>query len=295
MRFLLLSLLWFSTTYAGWEKVVYPLTTDPIDVIIPCAPKDLRTLDFCIDGIKKYGANLGRILVISKNPLTNKAEWFDEAKFPFTKEMLALELFQGDRQAAQDFLDHPNTRIGWIYQQLLKLYAPFVIPDLSPNVLVLDADVIFVRPISFLGPCGEPLFASSCEQIQEYFEHAARLLPGFQQALTNRSGVAHHMLFQKSVLTDLLEQMRQYHNTEPWKGILHCISLKNIYSSSFSEYEIYFNFAFLKTDQSILRPLKWTNVSSPSLFMAYGNQTWDFVTSHSWSIVHPYNIQDHKR
>ena len=46
-------------------------------------------------------------------------------------------MFHGDAEKAREFLASPVTRIGWIYQQLLKLYAPFVIPGISSNVLVL--------------------------------------------------------------------------------------------------------------------------------------------------------------
>lgn len=291
MKFLILSFLIVSFLHGDWQKVVYPLTTEPIDVVIPCCPKDVETLDLCIDKIKEYGANLRRVIVVSKGRLTNKAEWFSEEKFPFSKEMLALEIFRGDRLAAEEFLGSSQTRIGWIYQQFLKLYAPFVIEGLSSNVLILDADAIFIRPVTFLSEKGEPLFSFSKEITQEYLDHASRLLPDFKKVHAGKSGVAHHMLFQRPILEDLFEMIQKHHGVEAWRAIARCISLNDVYNSSMSEYEIYFNFAFLRTNQAILRPLKCMNVISYGLFKVYAKHNWDLITSHSWSRDCPFYLQ----
>lgn len=85
MRFLLAMFL-FSLFRV--EAVAYPLTNAPIDVVIPCHPKDVPILDMCIDGIRKNGENIGKVYVISKDRLTDKAEWVDESIFPFTKLMI---------------------------------------------------------------------------------------------------------------------------------------------------------------------------------------------------------------
>jgi hypothetical protein len=283
MRFLLFSFLFISLLHAQLEKVTYPLTTDPIDVVIPCTSKDLETLELCIEGIKQYGRNVRRIIVVSKERLSEQAEWFDEAQFPFNKKDIALELFRGDRESAQDFLDNPRTRIGWIYQQLLKFYAPFVIPDISPNVLILDSDVIFIKPTSFLSERGDPLFDTAREYTREYFDHAARLIPGFKRVYPGKSGVTHHMLFQRAILEDLLSTLRRIHHTDPWKAIIHCIDLGVLYGSSLSEYEIYFNFTCLRTDQVTLRPLRSLNIREMRLFRIYSKHHYDFLTCHSWS------------
>eukprot|EP01067_Filipodium_phascolosomae_P008957 Filipodium_phascolosomae@DN7874_c0_g1_i1.p1 len=39
---------------------------------------------------------------------------------------------------------------GWAYQQLVKLYAPVYVPNILPNVLVMDADVVWTQPVAFL-------------------------------------------------------------------------------------------------------------------------------------------------
>ncbi|MDE3045936.1 MAG: hypothetical protein KGJ02_04760 [Verrucomicrobiota bacterium] len=263
----------------------FPLTNDPIDIVIPCAPKDVSTLNRCIHSIRKYGQHINRIIVLSSTFLTPNAEWFDEAKFPFSKADLALEIFHGDADAANAFLTTPKSRIGWIYQQFLKLYASFVIPDISPNVLVLDADVIFLKPISFMTETGEPLFTPSREYYQPYFEHAESLLPGLHRVNEQYSGIAHHMLFQKPILEDLFKQISFTHQTEPWKAICRAVDLDKVRFACMSEYEIYFNFALLRTPQAHIRELKWANITSLKERKKYQKKGYTYVAYHEWSRI----------
>src|SRR5262245_56971712 len=88
-----------------------------IDVVIPCVEKDLETLDLCIAGIKKFGMDIGRVIIVSDKKLTDQAEWFDEKLFPFDKWQMAEEIF-GDKEAGDRFVAKPKSRIGWLYQQL---------------------------------------------------------------------------------------------------------------------------------------------------------------------------------
>jgi hypothetical protein len=43
------------------EKIVYNLTQEPIDVVIPCTKNDLSTLEICIKGIRDNGKRVNRI------------------------------------------------------------------------------------------------------------------------------------------------------------------------------------------------------------------------------------------
>ena len=55
--------------------------------MIPVCQKDLRTLDYAIDGIREYGRGIRRIIIVSDKPYTDKAEWFDEEHTIFKKKM----------------------------------------------------------------------------------------------------------------------------------------------------------------------------------------------------------------
>lgn len=263
-------------------KTTYSFSTEPIDVVIPCIRKDLPTLERCIEGIKKNGKNIRRIIVLSPEPLTQSAEWFDENLFPFSKRDLAVEIFHGDERRADEYLRTPGSRMSWIFQQLLKFYTPFVIPDISSNVLILDADVIFLNATAFQNEQGGPRFIPAHEYERAYFEHAARLLPWIKRVNASHSGIAHHMLFQRPILEDLFSQIKLQHNTEPWKAICRCINPAELPRSCMSEYEIYFNFAFLRTHQATLNHAKWTMVPNLHNILYYQRIGQAFVACPEW-------------
>jgi hypothetical protein len=282
-RLLCCSLLVFLSFFADGicEKIQYFLSLEPIDVVIPCAAKDVETLDLCISGIKKNGRNIRNIFVISPERLTYNAGWFDEKNYPFTQFDIALEIFQ-DESAAWAYLASPQSRIGWIYQQLLKLYAPLIIPNISSNVLVLDADTIFLNPVSFQGPSGEGLYNPGWEYTYTYFEHAQRLIPWFRKIFANFSGISHHMLFQRPVIDDLFSTIESYHQVEPWKALCRCISQKDIFVA-LSEFEIYFNFVFARSDQMRVRQLRWENITSLKAIHKYRKAGYHYVSCHHYA------------
>ena len=253
----------------NYGKKQYPLTRDPIDVIIPCIEKDKDTLDACIRGIRKNGTNINRIFVISPYPITTEAEWFDEKHYPFNKMDIARIIYGSDEEA----LRHQNEwdRIGWILQQLLKLYAPLVIPGISPNVLALDADTIFLNPVTFLNASNGALFCTAGEWHSPYFIHGAKLLPGFTRIQPSHSGITHHMLFQKSILEDFWNTIESIHHLPGWEAYCRCIERETLYYAPCSEYELYFNYALAHTDQVEIRPLKWDNISYLSQIKNYQN------------------------
>lgn len=287
IRGLLLALVSIFTPYLvgvelPFEKVTYHFSKEPLDVVIPSTEKDIPILEACIASVYRHIKGVSRVIVVSKKHLTNHAEWFDETLYPFSKEQIALEVFGGDHEKASLFLTSPKSRIGWIYQQFLKFYAPFVIPGISSNVLIVDSDIVFLRNISFTNDQGGALFTCASEHHLPYFEHMQRLIPWMHRVYPNISGVAHHMLFQRPILEDLFYEISSRHGVEPWKAICRCIDEKEAYGSSFSEYEIYSNFAVLRTNQVSFRNLKWENKGSLEKLSQYKKLGYVYMASHSW-------------
>lgn len=281
MKKLLLCILFiFSCAYSQCET--YNLFPDPVDVIIPSTEKDLYTLDLCIEGIRKNCHQVRRIIVISNARLTDKAEWFDEKLFPFTKEEVAYYLVGCDEAKAKEYLSVPNPRVGWYLQQLIKLYALDVIPGISSNVVHLDSDTIFLNPVEFIDSHNGGLYNPGTEYHLSYFEHMNRLLPGLARVYPEHSGISHHMLLQRSILNDLFESVESYQNMELWKAYCLCVDQKDLFLSGAASDEVYFNFAFSRTDQVHLRFLKWDNVPSLDNIQDYVNQGYHYISCHSW-------------
>lgn len=259
------------------EKTVFSLSNHPIDVVIPSVEKDLLTLDLCIQGIRKNGMNIRRIIVVSKRQFTHEAEWFNEANYPFSFQDVALALAKDDPKLIQD-----GGRVGWYYQQLLKLYAPLVIPGISPNVLILDSDAIFLNPVSFLNENNGGMYNHGIEYHAPYFQHAARLIPGFHKEFERYSGISHHMIFQKPIIEALLEEVERHHGGPFWHIFCRLVSPTDIFAGA-SEYEIYFNYVFARTNQVSLRPLKWRNIHRLSDIDRCRKKRLHYVCLHSYS------------
>ncbi len=258
----------------------YQLTNDPIDIVIPCCGKDIEVLDLCIEGAKENVANFRRIIVVSAEKYTDNAEWFDENDYPFSLRDVAHELIDNDNKA-EKYLKYGG-RVGWYFQQLLKLYAHLVIPGLSANVLILDADTIFLKPVSFLNEQNGGLYATASSMHPPYFKHMKKLIPDFGPVYENVSGIAHHMLFQKAIILDLLQTIEGIHQIEAWKILCRLVDNKSLYYSGFSEYEIYFNFVFSQTDQIEIRPLNFRDIARLKDIPYWKKQGYDFVSCHSY-------------
>lgn len=261
----------------------FNLTQESIDVVIPCTEKDLDTLEMCIEGIKNNCSQIRRIIVVSASKLTDNAEWFNEVNFPFKKYDVALEMFKGDKSEAENYISKSGSRVGWYYQQLLKFYAPFVVPEISSNVLILDSDTVFLNPVEFLNSSNGGLFNPGFEYHIPYFEHINKLMMGnLIKWSLEYSGISHHMFFQKPILNELFEQVENINKKEFWRAFCCCVDKGQVNESGASEYEIYFNFALQSTNQVEIRLLKWANLDNLHDIPLYKEKGYHYVSCHTY-------------
>lgn len=227
------------------------------DVVVPVGPKDLSTIQACVQGLQQNIAEKRSIFLVTSPSLLPRE--FDHVKildektlFPFTKETIAA-LFQG------------NQRSSWYFQQLLKLYSVLVIPGILPRVLIVDADTIFLRPTTFLTTDNQMQLNVGREYHLPYFEHMSTLVPGLGRTFQQFSGITHHMLFDREIVKDLFHKVETRHEKPFWEVFCRSVDPKNISGSGASEYELYFNFALrFHPEKVILRPLRWENVKTLS-------------------------------
>jgi hypothetical protein len=134
-------------------------------------------------------------------------------------------------------------RGNWYLQQLIKLYALFVIPGISDRILIVDADTFFIKPTEFIDNDDKILLNYGFEYNEPYFKHMTKLHNSLHRFDSNRSGVVHHMLFDKKILKELFDLVEDYHKKAFWVAFLDCVGLsKDEAFSGASEYEIYFNY-----------------------------------------------------
>jgi hypothetical protein len=277
--------LFFIIGLFSWHTIsdskLYDLNNDPIDVVMPCHEKDIPTLNECIDGVRKNVVNVGRVIVVSERKLTDQAEWVPESDYPFNKKSIAVEIF-GNTHQAEQCLKNPKNRMGWIFKQITNFYHMRVIPGLSSNVLVIDCDTIFLRPIEFIDKKTlGGLYCPGTENHIPYFEHGKRIIPEFKKIFPQYSGISHHMLFQKTILDDMLNTIEKHGSAECWKVFCRAIDLAHVWGSPSADYELYFNFAFERTNQVKLRSLKWKNTSDINT-KKYYQRGFDFYSCHHY-------------
>ncbi len=250
------------------------------DVIIPCHSKDYQTLELCIKGIRDNCIGANRIFVVSNKKITDNAEWVPENKYPFSYR----DVYEILKSLTTEFTLGAQKRVGWYYQQLLKFYAPCVIPDLSESFLIVDADTVFLNPTKFINSKGFALYNTSGEYHIPYFEHAKRFLPSFRKVFEEYSGVCHHMLLQKAVLLDLFNEVETFHQIPFWQAFYSLVDKKDLDGGAgASEYEIYFNFIFSHGYKVKIRKLKWTNINSIKLINYYKSLNYNYVSCHAHS------------
>jgi len=233
------------------------------DVVIPYCEKDEYTIYSCIDSLKNI-SEINNIYVVSSKEFTYKnIRWVNEDIFPFKK---------GDitRLNSSILLE----RAGWYYQQLIKLHS-FLIPNIADSFLILDSDVIFLRDVNFFEN-NKFKYNYSHEYTLPYFECMYRLNNFFTKS-TDISGICHHMIFEKKILDEIFDLIKQP-GEEVYETIIKAVTHKEI---GFSEYELYFNYIFKKYPEFYtIRHLNYADVTDYKLYLQ--NNNYDYIANHAW-------------
>jgi hypothetical protein len=235
------------------------------DIVIPVGPNDLNVIKHNLE-YKKNIIGYRNIYLISCDDslFIEDCITIKEDIFPFT--IKTLENMFGK-----------NTRNGWYLQQLLKLYAGNIIPDILNKYLVIDADTCFLKPLHFLTD-GKCIYTGGVEYHRPYFEHMSRLHPSLKKTL-KLSGIAHHMLFETDMVNKLFIMIEDYHKTPFWKVFLNQVDKTHYSRSGASEYELYLTYMHLYHPQKIIiRQLRWINSNKYDLIT--NNQNLDFIGMH---------------
>lgn len=240
-----------------------------MDAVICCHPMDFETLPMCVRGVCNNIDNINTIYIISKeDPFIEGTTWVSESQFPFGYSDIA-----------------PYTtpdRVGWYLQQLLKLYAFFVIP-ISVGVII-DADTIFLNPTSFKKE-GKWCYAHGTEYHVPYFQHMNRLHTSFSR-FVNVSGICHHMVMERVRLEEIFSLVESTHQKPFWRVFMDLtITPTNNLAvpSGASEYELYFHYIFqFHKDEYVLRPLNWKNSGHPEYMEKDKTEGWNYVSYHAY-------------
>ena len=133
----------------------------------------------------------------------------------------------------------PPTRVGWYYQQFLKM-AWALRADSSEWYLVWDSDTFPLRPIEAFGESGLPFFSTRKEFNPVYFETIKRLL-GIEK-IASRSFIAEYMTINRDMMRSLIaeiEAKNEIAGESFWEKITSAALSSSDPYRAFSEYETY--------------------------------------------------------
>ncbi len=204
-----------------------------LDVLIPAIEKDLGTLPFVIDAVKKNVKHpIGDILIVAPRRkkiielcMKKGCKFIDEdTVLPITKKDINYRSKKWDRS-------------GWLFQQLLKLSGDTLCA--SDHYLVIDADTVLIRPHIFRTGHKTVFYCRNWSQ-DEYFKTYKKLLRS--KVSSPSSFVTHYMLFEKSKLVQLKKAIESEHHTRWYSAILRNIDKSKQFA--FSEFETYGNFLY---------------------------------------------------
>lgn len=242
------------------KSILYNAHQNEFDVVIPVGPNDVPVIHKQIDHTRRNVVGYRHIYLISCDPTLkiSGCRTIPETLFPFN--MATVSAHHGKL-----------ARNGWYLQQLLKLYAGRVIPEILPRYLVIDADTFFMKPTHFVQN-NKCLYAHGNEFHPPYFEHMKRLDSDLTKVVS-MSGIAHHMMFETKYVNELFQRIESKHNDAFYNIFLSKVT--DLEGSGASEYEMYFNYMLrCHKDDVIVRPLRWKNSATLESDLDYISVHW---------------------
>ena len=260
--------------------------SDKFDIVIPVGPCDINQFKQQLEYTRRNVIGYRRIYLVCFDPsllgfINDPAVVVvSDDIFPFTKNDVAHIHGNFERNA-------------WYLQQLLKLYAGLVLPDILDRYLVIDCDTYFLRQTLFVSETsGKSLYNTGTENHEPYFEHMGRLHVSLTRQFPQYSGICHHMMFETRFVRELFEMVEKEKEKEKEKNQpFWRIFLQNVRSDYFgmdiynasgaSEYEIYFNFIMKYHPNDVeIRQLRWANVSVNPMNINNKNTSISYVSWH---------------
>lgn len=232
------------------------------DIVIPVGPNDILHISQHVQSVKKNIIGYRNIYIVSCVPslVVEGCMTIQETIFPFSIETVSS-------------LYGTEGRNNWYLQQLLKLYAGFVIPGILDKYLVIDSDTFFLKPVTFVEE-DKCLYNYGDEYHEPYFEHMSLLDKEFTKVDMTKSGISHHMMFEVRYVKELMERVEAIHHEPFYTTFLKVVREPS--TSNASEYELYFNYVFkFHKDKVKMRKLNWTNAMN-----LVKSEPYDYVSCH---------------
>lgn len=205
-----------------------------IDVVIPTVSKDFPLLEIMLEALKRNLCQpINKIYVISR-PNPELSEFCLRNKLTFVDEKSVL----GYGKESINYYTKDADRRGWILQQLIKLSGDKVVE--RENYVIVDSDTVLVGKNSFLED-GRFVFFQNTEWHEPYFKSFQKMF-GYQ-TINKLSFTSHMMIFNKTMLREMKEELEKVHGTTWDQVYLSTVDPRE--PSCVSDYDTYANWVLI--------------------------------------------------
>ena len=159
---------------------------------------------------------------------TERVIFVDEKSFPLKFESVADVMLDSVAQVGKyplkkgksQFESFMWSKLGWFFQQVVKIYAGEFLG--LEDFVVLDSDLVFFRDIKFKNDSiGRYNYAYSSQWHASY-RATMKLILGIDHTPgPYYSGICHHMVMVKKVIDDMKERVLALHGVPMWQMMLN--------------------------------------------------------------------------
>jgi hypothetical protein len=194
-----------STSPPPAEPPALPPAERRVPAFIPCHPKDLPTLPFCVDALQRH-PQVTSVTMIAREDLRPQSAALG---VDFVDELSLL--------APWFPADEPMSDRRWYYQMFLKLSVAFM-PDSAPDrFLICDADTVLLHPFPLIDEAsGTVLHPRMREHVLPYYSGMRELLG--RETVYEGSHNAHFMVFRAPIIRAMFGEFARVQGRPPAEG-----------------------------------------------------------------------------
>ena len=256
-----------------------------IPAFLPCHPKDLATLPFCVESLRRH-RQITSISVVAERSLE-----------PHCKR-LGVEFMDELSLLAPWFpVDQPYGDRRWYYQMFLKLSLAFAEERALDRYLIMDSDTVLLHPFPLIDErSGNVLHPRLTKYVATYMTGIRELLG--HDVVYDGSYVSHLMVFRASIVREMFAEFARVRGRPPEEGrdvLREYLQTCDRHTRSLSEYEIYGYF----TRERFPEELRWTNRRQLNmLYVAPGEDVlqrlrpyYDYCSFHAYRRPHNWPLR----
>lgn len=229
----------------------------PIEVLIPCTKKDVRTLNLVIHSVLENSLNdITKINVVCpEKELAQITAMIEEENFECRIEIHNEKNFI-DSTLYDEIVALLGKRAGHAIQQIVKIC--FVASSRAFGILVLDSDTVLLQPVCWLDKHSNQVLYLSWENTPEHYDHLELLCERkFNRSLNT---VTHHMLMQPEWVREFMGASTE---NEINQFIMRAFELSNKeIASIFSLDYLFYGLNAIEHHRPQVQIVRWCNVSS---------------------------------